>query len=153
MVQQIKGEDVGVIEPTLGFNIDTLEYGDHAVTIWDIGGQKAIRTYWRNYFEATDGIIWVVDSSDVHRLDDCQQELHALLGEERLQGATLLILCNKQDLSGAMTATAIRDRLSLGRMHNRHYRVAACSAMTGAGLEDSIKWLVEDIGSRVFVQD
>lgn len=31
--------------------------------------------YGRNYFEATDGLIWVVDSADRQRLEDCRQEL------------------------------------------------------------------------------
>lgn len=47
-----------------------------------MGGQKSLRSYWRNYFESTDGLIWVVDSADKRRLDDCRKELHALLTEE-----------------------------------------------------------------------
>lgn len=50
--------------------------------MWDVGGQKSLRSYWRNYFECTDGLIWVVDSADKRRLDDCMKELHALLLEE-----------------------------------------------------------------------
>ena len=52
-------------------------------SIIEKGGQKSIRSYWRNYFESTDGLIWVVDSGDRHdRLLDCKKELHALLQEE-----------------------------------------------------------------------
>lgn len=50
--------------------------------MWDVGGQKSLRSYWRNYFECTDGLIWVVDSADKRRLSDCQEELHKLLKEE-----------------------------------------------------------------------
>ena len=39
----------------------SLEYKDYILNLWDVGGQKSIRTYWRNYFELTDGIIWVRD--------------------------------------------------------------------------------------------
>jgi GTPase SAR1 family protein len=56
--------------------------GRYSLNIWDVGGQKTIRSYWRNYFEQTDGLVWVVDSSDVRRLDDCRAELHNLLKEE-----------------------------------------------------------------------
>ena len=52
------------------------------LNFWDVGGQKSLRSYWRNYFESTDGLIWVVDSADSRRIDDCRQELHALLLEE-----------------------------------------------------------------------
>lgn len=54
----------------------------YVLNIWDVGGQKTIRSYWRNYFEQTDGLVWVVDSSDLRRLDDCKFELDNLLKEE-----------------------------------------------------------------------
>lgn len=52
------------------------------LNIWDVGGQRSLRSYWRNYFESTDGLIWVVDSADQRRLADCVEELHQLLVEE-----------------------------------------------------------------------
>ncbi len=52
------------------------------LNVWDVGGQRSLRSYWRNYFESTDGLVWVVDSADRRRLDDCKQELAALLVEE-----------------------------------------------------------------------
>ena len=50
--------------------------------MWDVGGQKTIRSYWRNYFEQTDGVIWVVDSADRRRIRDCKDELSLLLTQE-----------------------------------------------------------------------
>jgi ADP-ribosylation factor-like protein 2 len=48
----------------------------------DVGGQKTLRSYWRNYFEKTDALIWVVDATDRFRADDCREELAGLLLEE-----------------------------------------------------------------------
>ena len=48
----------------------------------DVGGQKTLRSYWRNYFEKTDALIWVVDATDRLRIDDCRHELASLLVEE-----------------------------------------------------------------------
>jgi ADP-ribosylation factor-like protein 2 len=50
--------------------------------IGDVGGQKTLRPFWRNHFEETDAVIWVIDSTDVMRLDDCRIELFSLLQEE-----------------------------------------------------------------------
>jgi len=50
----------------------------------DVGGQKTLRTYWKNYFEKTDTLIWVVDATDRQRLEDCRVELAGLLVEEVL---------------------------------------------------------------------
>lgn len=93
----------------MGFNIKTLEHKGYTLNMWDVGGQKSLRSYWRNYFECTDGLVWVVDSADRMRLESCKQELQVLLQEERLAGATLLVLCNKQDLPGALNSTEIKE--------------------------------------------
>jgi len=45
------------------------------LNVWDIGGQKAIREYWKNYYDNCDGIIFVVDSSDEERIKEVNEEL------------------------------------------------------------------------------
>nr|XP_025860274.1 ADP-ribosylation factor-like protein 2 isoform X2 [Vulpes vulpes] len=82
ILKKFNGEDIDTISPTLGFNIKTLEHRGFKLNIWDVGGQKSLRSYWRNYFESTDGLIWVVDSADRQRMQDCQRELQSLLVEE-----------------------------------------------------------------------
>ncbi|XP_043931622.1 ADP-ribosylation factor-like protein 2 isoform X1 [Protopterus annectens] len=85
ILKKFNGEDITTISPTLGFNIKTLEHRNFKLNIWDVGGQKSLRSYWRNYFESTDGLIWVVDSADLLRLEDCKKELSGLLLEEIAQ--------------------------------------------------------------------
>lgn len=109
ILKRFNGESIDTISPTLGFNIKTLEHRGYTLNMWDVGGQKSLRSYWRNYFECTDGLVWVVDSADRMRLESCREELLVLLKEERLAGATLLVLANKQDLPGALSAQEIKD--------------------------------------------
>lgn len=155
ILKKFNGEDIESISPTLGFNIQTLEYGGFRLNVWDVGGQKTIRSYWRNYFEQTDGLIWVVDSADRRRLRDCRDELHGLLAQEKLAGASLLIFANKQDLEGALSVQEIAETLGLGgeAFSKRHWQIHACSAVTGAGLIDGIRWVVDDIASRIFLSE
>lgn len=63
--------------------------------MWDIGGQKAIRPYWKNYYDNTDGMVFVVDSSDEERLKECVEELQSLMAEESLANVPLLVFANK----------------------------------------------------------
>uniref|UniRef100_A0A8I5ZKN6 ADP-ribosylation factor-like protein 2 n=1 Tax=Rattus norvegicus TaxID=10116 RepID=A0A8I5ZKN6_RAT len=153
ILKKFNGEDVDTISPTLGFNIKTLEHRGFKLNIWDVGGQKSLRSYWRNYFESTDGLIWVVDSADRQRMQDCQRELQSLLVEERLAGATLLIFANKQDLPGALSCNAIQEALELDSIRSHHWRIQGCSAVTGEDLLPGIDWLLDDISSRVFTAD
>ena len=95
VVKKFLGEDTSEIAPTLGFQIKTVFHNGFKLNFWDVGGQTTIRSYWRNYFEQTEGLIWVVDSTDKLRLQDCKNELVGLLQQEKLAGATLFIFCNK----------------------------------------------------------
>ncbi|CAG7725069.1 unnamed protein product [Allacma fusca] len=151
--KKFNGEDINTISPTLGFNIKSLDHKGFQLNIWDVGGQKSLRSYWRNYFESTDGLVWVVDSADKMRLDDCKSELHKLLQEERLAGATLLVFANKCDLPGALTAEEIKSILNLDDIKTHHWQIVGCSAVTGEHLLEGIDWVINDIAARIFTLD
>ena len=154
IVRKFCGEDINTIEPTLGFNIKTIFHRNYSLNIWDVGGQRTIRAYWRNYFEQTDGLIWVIDSSDQARMDTCKNELLNLLQQEKLMGASLLIFANKQDLDGASSLEEIKDAFGLDtevKFEKRHWSIIPCSAVTGDGLVNGIDWIVDDIANRIFM--
>lgn len=65
ILKSLADENIQQIKPTEGFNIKTMKIGDSQITLWDLGGQKALREYWSNYFSNTSAIIYVVDSADV----------------------------------------------------------------------------------------
>lgn len=154
ILRKFCGDDTSTIEPTLGFNIQTLDHGGYTLNFWDVGGQRSIRAYWRNYFEQTDGLIWVVDSADRMRLQQCRDALLDLLQQDKLAGASLLIFANKQDIQGALSSEEIVSVLELDkndRFKNRHWSIQSCSALTGEGLVAGMDWIVDDIASRIFM--
>merc|ERR1711985_193501 len=106
------GEVVTTI-PTIGFNVETVEYKNISFTVWDVGGQDKIRRLWRHYYQNTQGIIFVVDSNDRDRVDEARDELNRMLSEDELREAVLLVLSNKSDLPQAMSAAETADKLGL----------------------------------------
>lgn len=151
IVKKLNGEDTNTISPTLGFNISTLMHNDFNLNLWDVGGQKSIRSYWKNYFDSTDALIWVVDSADRLRIRDCRAELHGLVQEEQLAGATVLILANKQDLEGSLSCEQIAKQLDLEPIRSTHHcLILPCSALTGDNLLKGMNWLIEDVSNRIF---
>ena len=150
VIKSFMGESIQELSPTLGFEIRTFEIEGYRLSCWDVGGQTTIRAYWRNYFEATDGVVWVVDSTDKERMVLCKKELDALLQQERLANASLLILANKQDIPGAMTSQEILEILDLNRIQRRHWSIVPCSAATRSGIEKGFLWIIHDIASRLF---
>jgi ADP-ribosylation factor protein 1 len=141
------GEVVTTI-PTIGFNVETVEYKNISFTVWDVGGQDKIRPLWRHYYQNTQGIIFVVDSNDRERIDDAggcentaKDELHRMLAEDELRDAILLVFANKQDLPNAMSVNEVTDRLGLNQLRNRKWYIQAACATTGDGLYEGLDWM------------
>ena len=133
------GEVVTTI-PTIGFNVEEVEYKNIRFNVWDVGGQDKIRPLWRHYYQNTNGIIFVVDSNDRDRVEDARTELERMLSEEELRDAVLLVLANKQDLPKAMTPAEITQALGLPNLRRKWFTQGAC-ATTGDGLYEGMEWL------------
>ncbi len=70
ILKKLSKESIDTIMPTQGFNIKSMVSDGFKLNMWDIGGQKSIRPYWRNYFDNTDALVYVVDSADQERFDE-----------------------------------------------------------------------------------
>ncbi|KAJ0978658.1 hypothetical protein J5N97_014132 [Dioscorea zingiberensis] len=142
------GEIVTTI-PTIGFNVETVEYKNISFTVWDVGGQDKIRPLWRHYFQNTQGLIFVVDSNDRDRVVEARDELHRMLNEDELRDAVLLVFANKQDLPNAMNAAEITDRLGLHSLRHRHWYIQSTCATSGEGLYEGLEWLSNNIANKM----
>lgn len=113
--------------------------------IQDLGGQTSIRPYWRCYYANTAAVIFVIDSTDIDRLSTASEELAAMLNEDELKDAALLVFANKQDQPGAKGAGEISEALRLGELRDRNWSIVACSAVDGSGVDEGMDWLVVSV--------
>ncbi|XP_068943246.1 ADP-ribosylation factor 5 isoform X2 [Petaurus breviceps papuanus] len=141
------GEIVTTI-PTIGFNVETVEYKNICFTVWDVGGQDKIRPLWRHYFQNTQGLIFVVDSNDRERVQESADELQKMLQEDELREAVLLVFANKQDMPNAMPVSELTDKLGLQSLRSRTWYVQATCATQGTGLYDGLDWLSHELSKR-----
>merc|ERR1712097_92249 len=123
ILKRLSDEDITHIMPTQGFNIKSLLHKGFKLNVWDIGGQKTIRPYWKNYFENTDALIYVVDSSDRRRVEEAAQELVSAVPKEELV-----------------------EELQLMGIKDRPWQIQPSSAKTGVGLQEGMEWTVKQIG-------
>merc|ERR1719500_1907954 len=76
ILYKIKHDDDVTTVPTIGFNVETVQYKNIKFTIWDVGGQERIRQLWKYYFQNTQAVIFVVDAADRQRLKkEAREEL------------------------------------------------------------------------------
>ncbi|KHG02538.1 ADP-ribosylation factor 1 [Gossypium arboreum] len=106
------GEVVSTI-PTIGFNVETVQYNNIKFQVWDLGGQTSISL-------------------------KCES-----LQEEELRGAVVLIFANKQDLPGALDAAAVTEALELHKLKSRQWAIFKTSAIKGEGLFEGLDWSEE----------
>merc|ERR1712097_141983 len=148
ILKKLGDEDIDHVQPTQGFNIKSLLTEGFKLNVWDIGGQKTIRPYWKNYFDNTDALIYVVDSSDRRRLEEAAMELSELLEEDKLSGIPVLIFANKQDLMSAVPADELVETMGLMDIKDRPWQIQPSSAKTGVGLQEGMEWTVKQCGSK-----
>jgi len=126
--------------PTIGFNVEQVSYKKIDFTMWDVGGQDKIRRLWNYYYRDTDLLIWVVDSADGDRMDECAEELARLLKADELRDAKVLVLANKQDLPHAMSPAEVATKMGLHSLRDREWYVQGATATTGDGLFEGLDW-------------
>ena len=148
ILYRLKSGEVVKTMPTIGFNAESLDFKKANLTIWDVGGSDKMRVLWKHYFQNTDGLIYVVHSSDRDRMDESSEELIKLLKEEELKDCPILIFANKQDLNGALSPGEITDKFNMGQIRSRKWLVSGASGKTGQGLKEGLSWLTENLIDR-----
>ena len=75
-------EDINTI-PTIGFNVETINYKEREIIIWDLGGGSAIKNLWKHYFQNINCIVFLIDISKKERLEDYLECFKLLLDQHK----------------------------------------------------------------------
>lgn len=141
-------DDPRTVLPTLGFSMKafSVDGGKHVLKMWDVGGGPSVREFWSTHYKKTHAIIFVINSNDRRRLMETSMCLQQVLDSDELIDLPLLVYANKQDTPDAISASELEVLLHLGSIRDRSWRCVECSAISGAGIEDGIRWLVREFG-------
>ena len=145
ILYQMKMAELVKTIPTIGFNVEQLDYKGLRFTIWDVGGQDKIRVLWKHYYQNTDILIFVVDSNDRDRIQEASEELKKMLDEKELKDCAVLIFANKQDINGALSPGEVSEKLGMSNLKGRSWLVQGSSAITGQGLKEGLDWMASVI--------
>ncbi|XP_018101465.1 ADP-ribosylation factor-like protein 13B isoform X1 [Xenopus laevis] len=153
-VKGIQGESPEDVAPTVGFSKADIKQGRFDITMFDLGGGKRIRGIWKNYYAESYGVVFVIDSSDMERMEETKETIAEVLRHPRISGKPVLVLANKQDREGALSEADIIEFLSLEKLVNENKclcQIEPCSAAIGHGkkidksIKNGLNWLLRVI--------
>ncbi|XP_063156554.1 ADP-ribosylation factor-like protein 4D [Candoia aspera] len=154
LLYRLKFQEFVKSAPTKGFNMEKIRVplgGSRIITfqVWDVGGQEKLRPLWKSYMRRTDGVVFVVDSAEVERLEEARVELHRIAHSSDNQGVPVLVLANKQDVAQALSVAEVEKRLGLRELYTSTLsHIQGCSAISGLGLQPGLEKLYEMILKR-----
>ena len=133
--------------PTIGFNVEQIDFNGCKITFWDIGGASGVKNLRNNYFPPNDAIIYLIDSSQTLANDNFGlayknnfEELQKCI--KLIEDKPLLIAITKIDIRNTSTADII-NAYQLQKLFQRKkkFGIIECSSFTSQGIKEILYWL------------
>lgn len=135
------------IVPTIGFNVEKFQTKSLGFTAFDMSGQGRYRNLWEHYYRDSQGIIFVIDSSDRMRMVVAKDELEQLIQHEDIlhRPIPILFFANKMDMRDAISSVKCTNLMELEKIKDKPWHICASNALSGEGLEEGVRWMTDQI--------
>ena len=130
---KIRGDTCPSLEPTIAYNLTPLYVDGRACTLWDVSGSPLTRDLWKHYLSGTDCLVWVVDSSNVCRIEESRVLLNRMLLHRSLHGVPLVVVASKQDLPTARTVSELEELLMLADIREKGHSIKLITSSATSG--------------------
>lgn len=146
ILKTIQGAPADAIVPTVGVSLEKFTKGNTLFTVFDMSGHGQYRDLWRHYFNDVHAIVVVIDTTDKVRISILRDQLDEMLEDATLQRRKIPIcfFANKMDLPG-LDPAACSMALGLDMVKDRNWSIFASNAITGAGLDEGLLWLMGNL--------
>ena len=130
--------------PTIGFNVEEIEYKNKKLIIWDIGGGEKIRHLWKHYFDKTNCIIYIMNISDKERLDYYIECFNILIKQHKdYRNIPIIIFGNKFNDKIEFEPEEMLKKSNLPPEICPH--ILKGNAVTGEGLPELLDYIYNNI--------
>ena len=144
-LHRLKEDRMTIHDPTLYAHSEEIKLGNLLFKIVDVGGHKAMRKIWKNFYMNTDAIIFIVDAADSQRINEVKEELNNILVETNAKSIPILIMGNKIDMRTAMSEEGLMENLGvkeqLTATNKRKVALFMCSIAKKLGYREGLLWL------------
>jgi small GTP-binding protein len=132
--------------PTVGFNVEEVNYRGLQFNVWDIGGQTKLRDLWHHYYQGSDAVIYVLDSSDEDRIALAKETLESVISHPEMMNIPVLVLANKMDMA-RLRPIELVEKMGLARS-KRDWHLQPCCGLNGDGIVEGFEWLRKTLKNK-----
>ncbi|GMM29764.1 Arf family GTPase [Martiniozyma asiatica (nom. inval.)] len=137
------------ILPTVGQNVSTiplpLSKDKIALKFWDVGGQDQLRELWDFYYPQAHAILFVVDTNDPDRIEECKKVIQQIVMNDATEGVVIVIVGNKMDIDTPKRLGIVELKECVNplfeHLNAKVSRVVMISAITGEGVPEVVEWV------------
>jgi len=111
--------------------------------------EKRMERIWDFYVENTDGIVFVIDASQIQLFSTAKEQLHVINNYLKDKTIPLQILICKIDKK-VQAVEEIAEYLELNKLKFKNLQILGVSNKTYIGLLEGIRWMSDQILMRIF---
>jgi small GTP-binding protein len=137
LYDRLRSNEIYITHPTIGFNVEQVKVDWVTTILWDFGGHEKIMSLWEKYFENTDLVILVLDSTDTSNYDKIRVVLQMI--QDKLKNVYVIILINKIDLPDSQETELIVKQIDLYKYSLKIAKVIRTSTVRGDGMKEVTK--------------
>ena len=130
--------------PTIGFNVENIEYKNRKIYIWDMGGGCKIKYLWVHYMENANCLIFVVDVSAKDRIDEYIESFQVLLDQHKdHRNIPIIIFNNKKNDKKEFESEEILKKVNMPPEITP--QILEGNVLSGEGLPELLEYIYNNI--------
>ena len=145
-LQDFKNGEIKEIYPTPFINCTQVNFNNKIINCVEVSGLKRYRKVWKNFYNEVDGIIFVIDGTDVGRMRVIKDLIHDL--DNNLDDMIpVVFMVNKQDIiDKSLTVEQVKNYIELDRMATDfNWHIVKSISFTGEGITEALDYILNEV--------
>ena len=145
-LKEIKTGELVEIYPTAFINCSRILVNNKKFNCVEISGLKRYRKVWKNFYNEVDGIIFVIDGTDVGRMHIIKNLIQDL--DKNLEkNIPVIFMVNKQDITDkSLNIEQVKNIIEIDRMATDfNWHIVRSVSYTGEGINEAFDYIQTEI--------
>ena len=149
IITKLKGLESGErseIFPTAFLNCARITFNNKKFNCIEVSGLKRYRKVWKNFYNEVDGIIFVIDGTDVGRMHLIKGLINDL-DKKKKKNIPVVFMVNKQDIvDKSLNVEQVKNIIEIDRMATDfNWHIVKSVSYTGEGINEAFDYIQTEI--------